>query len=88
MSEVEMKILLVLTLVFIGVVPFSYAKVEQHVEESLVDDLNFKLDDTSESERKVASEETDNATENTDEQQRDIASDAEDTNPTIKYWKY
>jgi hypothetical protein len=86
-----MKFLLVLTLVYTATMPLSYAKVEQHAEESLSDDLNFKLHDDTDSVRKVASEDKEddsNDLDSSDDQQRDIASDAQDTSSTIKYWKY
>lgn len=65
----------------------AFAKIQQVSEDSLADDLNFKLEESSDSERQVASDEDENEKESEDSE-RDVASENEDLSAPIKYWKY
>jgi hypothetical protein len=65
------------------------AKVKKASEESLSDDLNYRLDQSSDYDREVASE--DQATtedNNSQDSDREVASENEDTAAPIRYWKY
>lgn len=64
-----------------------FAKVQQENEDSLNHDLNFRLDQDSESERQVASDEEDEK-QDSEDSERDIASENEDLSAPIRYWKY
>ena len=64
----------------------ALAKIQQAGEESLSDDLNFKLEETTESEREVASDEESDS--QSEDSERDVASENEDLSAPIQYWKY
>lgn len=64
------------------------AKVQKASEESLNDDLNFRLDQSSDYDRDVASEESSQDEKNENESERDVASENENLDAPIQYWKY
>jgi len=64
-------------------------KVKQANEESLNDDLNFRLDQPSDREREVASDDQAESQNSDDsESERDVASENENLDAPIQYWKY
>lgn len=89
-----MKVLLAMILLSFMAGP-SMARIVQHDDQSIDDDLNFKLDQKKKSEREVASDtgssvtDEDNSEKDDSDTERDVASDADDGNDSqIKYWKY
>lgn len=69
----------------------SNAKIQKQSEDSLNDDLNYRLDQESDYDRDVASDENKNEqNENSEnESERDVASENEQNlEAPIQYWKY
>jgi hypothetical protein len=81
-----MKNLLILSLFISFAFEYTYSNVLDHSEDSLNQDLSFTLDDDQKSARDVASENENN--DETEEKERDIASELDEGSSTIKYWKY
>ncbi len=86
-----MKILLAMIL-FSFMAGSTMARIVQHDDQSIDDDLNFKLDSKKKSERELASDDQDSKDEvdgESEDSERDVASDGdENSDSTIKYWKY
>lgn len=82
-----MKLLFILSVFVMSTTIF--AKVVAHEEQSLGDDLNFKLEQTEQSQRNVASEKSfqfsDNETHNKDSKEQRAP---EEIIPTMQFWKY
>lgn len=69
----------------------SNAKIQQQSEDSLNDDLNYRLDQESDYDRDVASDESkqEQNSQGEDASERDVASENEnDLQAPIQYWKY
>jgi hypothetical protein len=87
-----MKILLAMIL-FSFMAGSSMARIVQHDDQSIDDDLSFKLDEKNKSEREVASDPANTEVEDLDkdetDSEREVASEGDDSNDSnIKYWKY
>jgi hypothetical protein len=70
-----------------------YAEVINSNEQSLADDLGFKLSDDNVSKRKIASDRDEKNTTKTNDseevdQQRDIASEVNQQEQKVQFWKY
>ena len=80
-------------LLFLFVMTFSFASfsgVIKHDDKALDSDLEYSLDDESSDQRKIASDEENKIDDakDSDESDREVASDKEQSDSGIKYWKY
>ncbi len=57
-------------------------------EQTLNEDLNFKLVEEEEKNRQIASDKNDKDEKDSEESERDIASEADEQSNKIQYWKY
>jgi len=67
----------------------AFSKVKQPSEDSLDNDLNYRLDQSSDHEREVASDNEESDVEkNSQDSEREVASENEELEAPIQYWKY